>query len=132
MLKSLRAYLIVGLESHGYPVLESQFESLSFTTDIWSSSSYSFISLIAHGINQEWKREKFVLAIRELPGSHTGEVINSAIKQILAEWDISKAPSTSVASEQLFSHAREVFHYKRGQLDSYNAEQLIFLNRALH
>uniref|UniRef100_A0A915DL41 Uncharacterized protein n=1 Tax=Ditylenchus dipsaci TaxID=166011 RepID=A0A915DL41_9BILA len=27
-------------------------------------------NLTAHGINQEWKREKFVLAIRELPGSH--------------------------------------------------------------
>uniref|UniRef100_A0A915CK84 Uncharacterized protein n=1 Tax=Ditylenchus dipsaci TaxID=166011 RepID=A0A915CK84_9BILA len=33
---------------------------------------------------------KFVLAIRELLGSHTGEVINPAIKQILAEWDISE------------------------------------------
>uniref|UniRef100_A0A915D8K1 HAT C-terminal dimerisation domain-containing protein n=1 Tax=Ditylenchus dipsaci TaxID=166011 RepID=A0A915D8K1_9BILA len=41
-------------------------------------------------------------------------------------------PSTSQPSDQLFSHARDVFHYKRCLLDPYNAEQLIFLNRALH
>uniref|UniRef100_A0A915E7B4 Transposase n=1 Tax=Ditylenchus dipsaci TaxID=166011 RepID=A0A915E7B4_9BILA len=64
------------------------YDSLSFTTDIWSSTSYSFISLTAHGINQEWKRDKYVLAIRELQGSHTADVINTAIREILEEWVI--------------------------------------------
>uniref|UniRef100_A0A915CXY6 Uncharacterized protein n=1 Tax=Ditylenchus dipsaci TaxID=166011 RepID=A0A915CXY6_9BILA len=63
-------------------------DALSFTTDIWSSTSYSFISLTAHGINQEWKRDKYVLAIRELQGSHTADVINTAIREILEEWEI--------------------------------------------
>uniref|UniRef100_A0A915DQ83 Uncharacterized protein n=1 Tax=Ditylenchus dipsaci TaxID=166011 RepID=A0A915DQ83_9BILA len=65
-----------------------QTRALSFTTDIWSSTSYSFISLTAHGINQEWKRDKYVLAIRELQGSHTADVINTAIREILEEWEI--------------------------------------------
>uniref|UniRef100_A0A915DND2 Uncharacterized protein n=1 Tax=Ditylenchus dipsaci TaxID=166011 RepID=A0A915DND2_9BILA len=46
------------------------------------------IDLTAHGINQEWKRDKYVLAIRELQGSHTADVINTAIREILEEWEI--------------------------------------------
>uniref|UniRef100_A0A915EQ07 Protein kinase domain-containing protein n=1 Tax=Ditylenchus dipsaci TaxID=166011 RepID=A0A915EQ07_9BILA len=46
------------------------------------------LSLTAHGINQEWKRDKYVLAIRELQGSHTADVINTAIREILEEWEI--------------------------------------------
>uniref|UniRef100_A0A915EQ13 DUF4371 domain-containing protein n=1 Tax=Ditylenchus dipsaci TaxID=166011 RepID=A0A915EQ13_9BILA len=48
----------------------------------------SCFSLTAHGINQEWKRDKYVLAIRELQGSHTADVINTAIREILEEWEI--------------------------------------------
>uniref|UniRef100_A0A915DR23 DUF659 domain-containing protein n=1 Tax=Ditylenchus dipsaci TaxID=166011 RepID=A0A915DR23_9BILA len=44
--------------------------------------------LTAQGINQEWKRDKYVLAIRELQGSHTADVINTAIREILEECEI--------------------------------------------
>uniref|UniRef100_A0A915DHG2 Uncharacterized protein n=1 Tax=Ditylenchus dipsaci TaxID=166011 RepID=A0A915DHG2_9BILA len=48
----------------------------------------SIFHLTAHGIDEEWKRVKYVLAIRELPGSHTAVHINAAIKKILEEWEI--------------------------------------------
>jgi hypothetical protein len=48
-------------------------------------------SLTAHGIDCEWKRVKYVLAIRELPGSHSADNINNAIRTILGEWSISQA-----------------------------------------
>uniref|UniRef100_A0A915D1X9 HAT C-terminal dimerisation domain-containing protein n=1 Tax=Ditylenchus dipsaci TaxID=166011 RepID=A0A915D1X9_9BILA len=41
------------------------------------------------------------------------------------------SPSTSVASEQLFSVARDVFHYRRFKLAPKNAEMLVFLNKVL-
>uniref|UniRef100_A0A915EEP0 HAT C-terminal dimerisation domain-containing protein n=1 Tax=Ditylenchus dipsaci TaxID=166011 RepID=A0A915EEP0_9BILA len=41
------------------------------------------------------------------------------------------SPSTSVASEQLFSVARDVFHYRRFKLAPNNAEMLVFLNKVL-
>uniref|UniRef100_A0A915DXG1 HAT C-terminal dimerisation domain-containing protein n=1 Tax=Ditylenchus dipsaci TaxID=166011 RepID=A0A915DXG1_9BILA len=41
------------------------------------------------------------------------------------------SPSTSVASEQLFSVARNVFHYRRFKLAPKNAEMLVFLNKVL-
>uniref|UniRef100_A0A1I8BX53 Dimer_Tnp_hAT domain-containing protein n=1 Tax=Meloidogyne hapla TaxID=6305 RepID=A0A1I8BX53_MELHA len=41
------------------------------------------------------------------------------------------APSTSVASEQLFSVARDVFGYRRSSLSPMTAEMLIFLHNSI-
>jgi len=41
------------------------------------------------------------------------------------------APATSVASESVFSLARDIYDYRRTNLDPKKAEMLMFLNRIL-
>ena len=69
-------------------VYETQF--LSFTSDIWSSSSSheSFISLTAHWITNEFEKKDCVLHCKHFPGSHTGINIAAAFESMLTEWKI--------------------------------------------
>uniref|UniRef100_A0A915EBE1 Transposase n=1 Tax=Ditylenchus dipsaci TaxID=166011 RepID=A0A915EBE1_9BILA len=66
----------------------SMITSLSFTTDIWSGPTESFISLTAHGINHHWERIKEVLCVRPFPGSHNSENISDMIITMMEEWDV--------------------------------------------
>jgi hypothetical protein len=58
---------------------------------------------------------------------------NSANFKILAEFACKylTAPSTSIASEQLFSTARDIYDYRRYSLSPDNGEMLLFLNKAI-
>nr|CAD2206895.1 unnamed protein product [Meloidogyne enterolobii] len=49
---------------------------LSFTTDIWSGPTESFLSLTVHLIDSKWQKKHFPLCINSFPGSHTGKRIS--------------------------------------------------------
>uniref|UniRef100_A0A915D2R6 Uncharacterized protein n=1 Tax=Ditylenchus dipsaci TaxID=166011 RepID=A0A915D2R6_9BILA len=57
----------------------------------WLQKGQTFLYLTAQGINRSWTRVKYVLAIRELPGSHTADNINAATREILCEWEINQS-----------------------------------------
>ncbi|KAG5868076.1 hypothetical protein JTB14_020749 [Gonioctena quinquepunctata] len=66
----------------------SDVDSVSVTTDIWTSdSNRSYITVTCHFIYQGMFLSK-VLATEEIMGSHTGERISEVLKEIFCRWNI--------------------------------------------
>ncbi|KAE8296696.1 Zinc finger BED domain-containing protein 4 [Larimichthys crocea] len=66
--------------------------SISFTTDIWSSSvsQVSMLSLTAQWLDNDFVLKKSVLHSQECRGSHTAEAIASAFEGMFETWKIPK------------------------------------------
>lgn len=66
--------------------------SISFTTDIWSSSvsQVSMLSLTAQWLDKDFVLKKSVLHSQECRGSHTAEAIASAFEGMFETWTIPK------------------------------------------
>lgn len=64
--------------------------SMSFTTDIWSSDvcPMSLLSLTAHWLDASYSPHSAMLQAKNFHGSHTGDAISAAIKEILDQWHI--------------------------------------------
>ena len=69
---------------------ENAGHALSFTTDCWSGSIESLMSLTCHFIDNEWNRKQVVLNTKAMHGSHTGEYIRETFLGMLDDWKISK------------------------------------------
>ena len=65
-------------------------EYVSFTTDIWTSSSNKgFISLTAHYLDKNTLDQKvYTLSTKYFPSQHTGINISETLSQLLEEWKI--------------------------------------------
>ncbi|KAM8934218.1 zinc finger BED domain-containing protein 4-like [Pelodytes ibericus] len=69
---------------------ENAGNSLSFTTDCWSGSTESLMSLTCHFIDNGWTKRQLVLNTKVMQGSHTGEYIKEMFLGMLDDWGISK------------------------------------------
>ncbi|KAK1901868.1 Zinc finger BED domain containing protein 4 [Dissostichus eleginoides] len=69
---------------------ENAGHSLSFTTDCWSGSTESLMTLTCHFIDNAWTRKQVVLNTKAMHGSHTGEYIGETFLGMLDDWKISK------------------------------------------
>lgn len=64
-------------------------ESISLTTDIWTSiSNESFISLTAHFVDAGFNYKHFVLNVKHFEGSHTADKIANILFETMDEWNI--------------------------------------------
>jgi hypothetical protein len=60
-------------------ILQTVLGKISFTTDIWiSSSNKSFLSLTAHFIDRDWRLQSVIIDFLQIHGSHTGESIKDS------------------------------------------------------
>ncbi|XP_035282910.1 zinc finger BED domain-containing protein 4-like [Anguilla anguilla] len=69
---------------------ENAGHSLSFTTDCWSGTTESLMSLTCHFIDNGWTRKQVVLNTKAMCESHTGEYIRETFLDMLDDWNISK------------------------------------------
>ena len=70
-------------------IIEKECTFYSCTTDMWSSRHRkSFLTLTHHFLNDEFDLKTFVLEIREVQGSHTGEMIMNELKSSFDAWNL--------------------------------------------
>lgn len=48
------------------------------------------MSLTATGIDKTWKRAKYLLAVREMPGHHNSASVKRMVDNLLEEWAIDR------------------------------------------
>ena len=64
-------------------------QSISLTTDLWSSrSKHGYLGLTATWINKEFEILDVLLEISYLPAPHTAKAITEAIKKSIRNWEI--------------------------------------------
>lgn len=64
-------------------------ECCSITTDGWSSiQKFGYISLTVHFVNKLFQLKSRTLTIDHIVGSHTGEVLQNNIKDLLRSWNL--------------------------------------------
>lgn len=78
----LKIKALIKPENAGFP--------LSFTTDCWSGSTESLMSLTCHFIDKEGLRKQVVLNTKVMQGSHTGDYIRETFLDMLQDWEITK------------------------------------------
>ncbi|XP_031673379.1 uncharacterized protein LOC116364351 isoform X2 [Oncorhynchus kisutch] len=61
---------------------------MAFTTDCWSGTTESLMSLTGHFIDDVWTRKLVVLNVKTMTGSHAGNYIREMFLTTLEHWDI--------------------------------------------
>ena len=64
---------------------------ISLTTDLWTSNqTISYMCVVAHFIDKDWKMQTRVICFIDLDPPHSGHVISDAIYECVTEWKIEK------------------------------------------
>ncbi|XP_064816522.1 uncharacterized protein LOC135533058 [Oncorhynchus masou masou] len=61
---------------------------MAFTTDCWSGTTESLVSLTGHFIDDVWTRKQVVLNVKTMTGSHAGNDIREMFLTTLEYWEI--------------------------------------------
>jgi len=87
--------------------------SISFTTDIWSSSvsQVSMLSLTAQWLDADFVLKKAVLNSQECRGSHTAVAISAAFEGMFEAWKIPKAKVQAVVRDNARNMAKATMEF---------------------
>ena len=74
-----------------------QVDHVTITTDCWTSRQVeAYMTVTVHFIDMDWQLESRVLSTSILEGSHTGERISSALRDLFSAWGIQDKVTTIV------------------------------------
>ena len=69
-------------------ILQNQ-QSISFSTDMWTSSSgQDYMGLVAHYVNANWEHKSVVIGLEAPSEAHTGEHLAALFLRVLDDYDI--------------------------------------------
>jgi hypothetical protein len=117
-------------------VLKENFKNVQFsfalTSDIWTSSHQktSYISVVAHYLNNSYCLNKRVIGFRVMNDSHTGTAIANHILEVVNDFEI-KNNILSIPLDNASSNTNEI-EVLTPQLQTYNAGYVIHQRCVCH
>lgn len=72
---------------------------LCLTADAWSSRAQSYLGVTVHFLNDEYKRESYVLAFKQMLSKQTYKVLAKAMDDILTDYGIKKSQVTNIVTD---------------------------------
>lgn len=84
---------------------------LCVTADVWSSRAQAYLGMTVHFINENFKRESFLLSFRRMKCKQTYSALSHEITKVLAEFSISTEKITHIVTDggSAFCKAFRVF-----------------------
>lgn len=79
--------------------LLKQQEHLCVTADVWTSHAQSYLGVTVHFIDEDYKRQSFLLAFKQLIKRQTYDVLAKAMDDIFAEYQIDKSKITNIVTD---------------------------------
>lgn len=77
----------------------SQQRNVCLTTDVWSSHAQSYIGVTIHFINDNFKRESYLLAFKQLYGCQTYDVLGNALNKIMSDFKITFSQVRNIVTD---------------------------------
>lgn len=72
---------------------------LCVTADVWSSRAQSYLGVTVHFLNENFERESYVLAFKQMLQRQTYVELAKALNEIFADYGIKKGQITNIVTD---------------------------------
>ena len=102
---------------HKLSELLSKQEYICVTCDVWSSRAQAYLGMSVHFINDNFERESFVLAFRQLKYKQTNVVMATEMTKVLKEYGIDVEKVTNIVTDRRWKQASKIACSSKQQVD---------------
>lgn len=72
---------------------------ICLTADVWTSRAQSYLGVTCHFINENFKRESYLLAFKQLEQRQTYDILAKAMNDIIKDWGIKISQITNIVTD---------------------------------